>query len=167
MAKLIKKKDCKFKNGYIVKDDKVIGLPTAVWMQLNKLELMMQQYAYLDDQGEYHKAPSLEGFKRASSKKRSYVTVKETPTIDELVSKAESFMRETDAVNTANDVNKMIDRYGALVDWCASKKFVGGLQDGPLDLVMIGNPLELTPDDIASILLTIAKKPFKLELPED
>ena len=164
MTKLIKKKDCKFKAGHIIRKDKVVGIPTCVWLQLNKLELMVQQYLYLQKQPSYQKAPSLEGFVRESALKgnRPYIECPDTPVSDRRFQEAMAFMAEQDAVQHAAETNEMIDRFGALIDWLAGNKFIEGDCKNLIDTPKLGNPLELKPDQVASILHMIATSPIEL-----
>lgn len=166
MAKLIKKSKCEFEAGCIVKEDELIGIPKVVHLQLNKLELMMQQYSYLKDQPAYNAGPSLDGFERQSvlASERPYVEAPETPVTDKLIAEAMAFMKEADKVSNAADVNTAIDNFGALVDWCATDKFIEGDCYDKLDLYMLGNPLELTVDDIVNILKCIVESPIVIEV---
>lgn len=161
MAKLIKKDKCKFEAGIIVKKNKQIGLPYNVWCQLNKLEVMLQQYMYLKGQPAYCKGPSLNGFERetALTSDRPYVNKPETPTIDRRMKEALEFMEETDAVNDAQEINSAIDDFGALIDWCAAKKFIEGDCYKLIDTPQIGNPLALGENDIVRLLTILVKDP--------
>lgn len=165
MAKLISKSKCSFENGFVVKKSKIVSLPTAVYLQLNKLEIMMQQYEYLLKQPSYSPGPSLEGWKRKSGLKstRPYVDLPETPITDRRLAEAMQFMKEADAVNDAMVVNEMIDNFGDLIDWCSNDKFVEGNCIRPLDLYKIGNPLKLTADEVRSILTAIITSPIELK----
>lgn len=165
MAKLIKKSKCKFENGVIVKKSKVIGIPRVVWLQLNSLELMSQQYDYLATQPEACEGPSLKGFKRKSAlrAKRPYAMVEETPVTDRRVKEAMEFMAEQDCIANAELANEYVDRFGALVDWLDGDKFVEGECFTPIDTPTLGNPLKLTPEDVTKILLLIVSSPIRLE----
>ena len=165
MTKLINKDDLTFENNRIVKDDEIVGLPVDVVLQLHKLELMVQQYDYLTAQPSYSPAPSLDGFERKTALKsdRPYVNVPDTPVTDNRVEEAMAFMAEVDKVNEAADVNNMIDRFGALIDWLAAVKFVEGSYTGNIDTPVLGNPLVLTPGDVAAILTNIIMHPVIME----
>ena len=165
MAKLIKKSKCTFEEGHIIKKNKVVGIPEIVWLQLNKLELVAQQYMYLKGQPEYQAGPSLDGFERRSALKsdRPYVEKPDTPVIDERVAQAMAFIEETDAVNDAMKVNEIIDEYGELIDWCNAFKFIEGNCTKPIDTPELGNPLELAAYDIVNIIKIIVSSPITLE----
>lgn len=165
MAKLIKKSKCEFEAGIIVKDDEQVGIPPVVYLQLEKLETMVQQYRYLAAQKPACEGPSLEGFERKSAlvSERPYIPAPDTPVTDRRIAEAMEFMAEADAVANAADVNLAIDSFGALVDWCAADKFVEGDCYKKLDLYELGNPLELTADKIAGILKEIVESPITIE----
>lgn len=165
MTKLINKTDCTFESNRVVCEGEIVGLPVDVVMQLHKLELMVQQYDYLKAQPKYAPAPSLDGFERKTSvgKDRPYVNVPDTPITDSRVDLAMKFMAEVDKVNEAADVNNMIDRFGALIDWLAVPKFVEGSYTGNIDTPVLGSPLELTPGKVATILSQIIMHPVIME----
>lgn len=165
MAKLIKKSKCKFDNGYIVKKNEIIGIPYTVHMQLTKLDLVMQQYFYLRNQAGYNPGPSLEGFERKSTltKDRPYVEAPDTPVTDKRVAEAMAFMDEVDALHDADKVNKVIDDYGALIDWLACEKFVAGECFKPIDTPMLGNPLVLDPKSVVAVIKSMIESPIVLE----
>jgi len=161
MAKLIKKSKCTFEEGYIIKNGKQIGLPFIVWAQLNELEIMMQEHAYLKAQPTYQPGPSLEGFERKSAftKDRPYVDAPDTPVTDKRVAEALAFIDESEKVENAATVNNAIDKFGALIDWAASKKFIEDDCYTRIDTPSLGNPLELTPEAIVSVLRVLIEDP--------
>lgn len=165
MTKLIKKKDCKFKNCQIVKDDELIGIPRTVWMQFNKLELMSQQYMYLIKQPAYQAGPSLDGFVRKSAldEKMPYIDMPDTPVSDARVEEAFEFMREVDACTNVAEANNMLDRFKDLVLWCDGKKFVEGDCTEPIDTPTLGNPLNFKGEDVAQLLHMFASDPIVIE----
>lgn len=164
MTKMIKKSKCEFVGGYIVKKGEVIGLPRTVWLQLRKLETMVQQYMYLKGQPAYCSGPSLEGFEFRTSLMGDlpYVDMPETPVTDRRVEEALKFMEEADEIEAAVETNKMIDRFAALIDWCASDRFVEGPCVEPIESAEIGNPLDLKADEVAHVLGLIVNSPIVL-----
>lgn len=165
MAKLIKKSKCKFENGYIVKKNNQIGIPLTVWLQLNKLETMYQQYTYLLSQPAYQAGPSLEGFKKVSAleSKLPYVEAPETPVSDKLIAESLAFMEEADKINEAVEINNAIDRFSALFEWLDADKFLEGDCYKQIDTLFLGNPLELTPDAVAAIFKKIVSSAVVFE----
>ena len=164
MAKLIKKSKCTFEAGHIIKKEKVIHIPYTVWCQLNKLELIMQQYDYLVQQKPYCPGPSLEGFERESALtiQRPYVKEPDTPVTDKRIAEAMAFMEEVDATNNVEKINDLIDEYGELIDWAASDKFIEGTCDKEIDTPLLGNPLELTAEYIVKVLRAMLDNPIVL-----
>lgn len=165
MSKLIKKSKCDFEAGHIVKKNELIGIPYKVWAQLNKLELIVQQYDYLMNQPKYSAGPSLQGFERKSAlkKDRPYVEAPETPVTDRRVAEAMEFMAEVDSVNDTAEINEMIDDYGALIDWLAADKFVEGECYNPIDTPVLGDPLYLLPGEVVNIIKHLVKHPVEFE----
>ena len=165
MAKLVKKSKCTFEAGHIVKKDKVIGLPMNVWLQLNKLELIAQQYRYLVIQPAHCDGPSLEGFERKSmfGNDRPYAEMPDTPVMDQRVEEAMKFMAEIDGLNDTMEINQAIDSFGDLVDWCAGKKFIEGDCYKVIDTPEVGNPLTLEPQDIADFIKIVVSSPIVIE----
>lgn len=157
MAKLIKKSKCKFEAGQIVKGSELIGIPWNVHSQLMLLETMVQQHDYIAAQPKYQPAPTLDGFELKSALKpgRPYFDKPDTPTVDKRTEEALAYMAEVDQVNEAEYLNKWIDRFGALIDWLAADKFVEGDCTEKIDTPVLGNPLELTPDEVAAIIAHI------------
>lgn len=164
MTKLIKKEDCKFKKNRIVKDDEIVGIPMNVWLQLNKLETMFQQWNYLRAQPAYHCAPSLDGWVRKSDidKDLPYVDMPDTPVGDARVEEALAFMKEVDACSDAVVTNDMIDRFSALIHWCNDGEFIEGNCTDPIDTPCLGNPLDIDADAIVKVLKMIVSSPIEL-----
>lgn len=165
MTKLIKKSKCTFENGYIIKKNKVVGIPRIVHLQLDKLECMLQQMDYLITQPAGRPGPSLNGWQRKSALKsdRPYFDAPDTPVTDRRVEEAMQFMKEVDAVQDTVDTNKLIDEFGELIDWCAADKFVEGTDHSQLDLYVLGNPLELKPQTVAALLGRLVTSPVQIE----
>ena len=164
MPKLIKKKDCKFKAGQIVCGDEVVGIPHQVWYQLNKLELMWQQYSYLKRQPKYQKVPSLDGFVRQSAlkSKMPYIEVIDTPVTDKRFEESMKFMAEQEQIAAAAETNEMLDKFQSLVIWLDGKRFVEGDCIDPIDTPFLGNPLMLEPEAVSTVLLMIAESPIDM-----
>ena len=165
MTKIIKKSKCKFEHGLIVKKNKVIGVPTVVALQLMKLETVYQQWDYLRKQPAYQPGPSLNGFERKSifDTELPYVDMPDTPVTDARIEEAMAFMEECDKVEETGKVNEQIDEYKALIDWCSGDTFVEGNYEQALDTPCLGNPLELEPHTIVSILMAVVSNPIVME----
>lgn len=165
--KLIKKDKLTFKAGHLIKKNKVVGLPVNVWLQLNELETMIQQYDYLKKQKEYNPGPSLDGFERKRSEYFDNileVLPPETPVSDKRTAEAMAFMKEVDQVDKANEVNKTIERFRDLMLWCQHDEFIEGDCYNPIDLYVIGNPLELTEEQVAQFIERMVFDPVQFSV---
>lgn len=163
--KMIKKDKCKFENGFVCKGSKIIGLPADVALQIQKLELMIQQYEYLASQPAPRPMPSLDGFKfNDGLPKPMHFDRPDTPTMDARVAEAMAFCEEVEEVDNAIEVNKMIDRFTALINWCNADKFVAGDYVSPLRCPRIGDPLKLTEDQIVGTLLDMVIHPVTINM---
>ena len=162
MAKLIKKSKCTFEQGIIVKKDEQVGLPLVVWMQLDKLELIIEQFNYLRKQPRYQAGPSLKGFERMECKdtKRPYVEAPEMPVTDRRVAEAMKFMEEADELSNAKEINDAIDEFGELIDWCMADKFIEGICYNKINTPVIGNPLTLSAEDIRDFIRLVVENPI-------
>lgn len=166
MSKLIRKESIIFENGRFYHKDEEVNIEGAVAAQLNKLELMVQQYQYLEEQEPYSAGPSLAGFERktAIGTDRPYIDAPETPVLDKRAEEAKAFMEEIDSMTDAKEVNRQIDAFGELIDWCAKAKVptYEGLYAPIVDTPVLGNPLELTTDTVVEWLTKLTKRSFEL-----
>ena len=163
--KMIKKDKCKFDNGLIVKGSKIVGLPADVALQLQKFELMIQQYEYLASQPAPQPMPSLDGFEFDDGlSKPKHFGQPETPTMDARVEEAMAFCAEVEEVDQVIETNRMIDRFEALINWCNADKFVAGDYVSPLRCPRIGNPLKLTEDLVIGTIVDMVKHPVVIEV---
>ena len=155
---LVAKNNCEFRYGFITDGTVILGMPNQVALQLNKLELMCQQYEYLKSQpqGQFVPMPTLDGFVRKSAlhTKLPKVALPETPTIDAKVAESMAFMEELDAVEDTRELNEQIKKFAPLFDWIAADEFPEGDWTDPLDLPVLGDPLALTADHIVGLLGT-------------
>lgn len=160
---IIHKKDCRFENGYILDCDEIIGINGDVHRLLERLELMAQQYEYLMAQPApcHVPVPTLENFKRKSALHADlpYEEMPATPAIDAQVAQSMAFVEEQDALEDARDLNKMIDKFATLFDWVAADEFPEGNCTLPLDLPTLGNPLELTAEQVKALLKQMVYHP--------
>lgn len=162
------KKDYQFLEGHVIDPDTgdCIVLPVAVVYQAHKLDLMAQQYDYLNGQPAYQPGPSLQGFQRKSIQDhpRPYLEDPETPVTDARVAEAMAFMAEADVMNQVNDVNDAINEFGDLFDFlCSDHWFEPANGATFVDAPTLGNILELTPEEARGILEEIAASPIVLE----
>ena len=164
---MINKEFCKFENGYIVDGNEIVGMPLSVVMQLDKLELMCQQYEYLKAQPKacHTPLPTLKNFKRKSALHAGAPQLEEpeTPTIDRKVAEAQEFMDELDLVCDYRELNKQLEKFGLLFDWLDAKKFAEGDCTRPMDLPTLGNPLELTKEQVVEAIKEMYLNPVAFD----
>lgn len=160
MAKIYKKSKLTYKNGYIVKDDKVIGVPNRIVAGLNGLERQLQEAKFNHDNPVESVKPRPEfGFQTERGDVFCRV-VAVTPNLVEAVEKTMKIMDELDDVSWAERANKAFAVYQDIIDWVCDKHVVACKQQSQLrfDLKFIGNPLELTKDDIVEIIMAIEQR---------
>lgn len=163
--KMINKNKCKFDNGFICKGNKIVGLPVNVAFQLQKLELMIQQYEYLAAQPKAQPMPTLDGFKFDDGlPKPAYVEQPDTPTMDARVAEALAFCDEVAEVDKAAETNRMIERFADLINWCNADKFVAGDYVSPLRCPRIGNPLKLTEAQVIGTIARMVCNPLTIDV---
>lgn len=167
MARIIKKNECEFIDGYIVKDGETVNLPANVRLLIERLELMLQQYKYLKGQKPYSPGPSLEGFEFKSALHKGVADlfeIPETPGLDAKLAEAFALMDEIDTMKAAKDLNDVIRKFEPLFEFASKDHFFEGMVSGaaPIDCITIGNPLELTVDQIKAALQTIVDSPVEM-----
>ena len=168
MAKFINKSDCVWDNGYVVNGDEIVNIPFAVAMQARALDIMLQQYRHLKKQPTYVPAPSLDDFKAQHiyDGNRPYLEMPDTPVTDKRVAESMAFLDECHREATVKEVNAAIDKFGLLVDWLDSDKILvddTATCSNRFDTPALGDMLELSSEDVVSILLTIAESPVELD----
>lgn len=152
MAKMYKKSDLKFENGYVLtQDDEVVALPPKVAEQFNDMETLLQQQAYLAAQGEAKPEPTLDGFKRESTVKHAFVTV-ETKHLDAEVERCEGLLHDIRQSDMAKYVNAVLAKYDELMIFMHEEKFVEGDKVVQIDTPTIGDPLTADPDEVVDRL---------------
>jgi len=155
--KFVKKNKLKFKNGYFIYKDGIVGIDPQVVSMLNELEREIQKFDYLDEQPEAAPEPSLEGF-HFKSAIHKYPTIQVfTPHLDEAIAEAKAIMDEIDGKESAEEVNEILRMYQPLIEWASADKIVIYKNPSKLpqavDTKTIGNPLELEEDEIVDAIM--------------
>lgn len=155
--KMYKKSDLTLVDGMLVTEDGDIVIPDIrIIDEANALETMVQKKRYMDGQPEAVPAPSLEGFERISNNDVTGAFVAKTPMLDSKAEEALKIMEELDAIATtekANEMHSMFEhliqfvRTDYVIDTCSS---FGVIEK--FDMPLLGNPLELTVDDVADAI---------------
>ena len=152
MAKMYKKSDLKFENGYVLtQDDEVVALPPKVAEQFNDMETLLQQQAYLRKQGEAKPEPTLDGFERESTVKHAFVTV-ETKHLDAEIERCEGLLHDIRQSDMAKYVNAVLAKYDELMIFMHEEKFVEGDKVVQIDTPTIGDPLTADPNEVVDRL---------------
>lgn len=152
MAKMYRKCDLKFDNGYIVDDDmNVVALPAGVGEMFNDLETTLQKIDYLDKQPEGCKEPSLDGFERKSSFTEFTIEV-DTPLMDAKVEEGRKILEEIRRSEVGAAASKLVNKYHDVFEFLDGDRFVEGDKVVRLDLCILGDPLKITPDDVVKII---------------
>lgn len=152
--KMYKKKDCKYKDGYIVCGGKVLSIDNKIVDLLNELEDWIQRSCYDDVKQKICDFCSVKRkeFHRVSEHGKIYPTIiPNTPDLDKAVEQTMAIMEDLDAIAAAEKMNDLVKRLAPVFEFAASKTIVSGDQavQHRFDLPTIGNPLKLTPQDIA------------------
>jgi len=153
--KIYKKEVCMYVDGYIVCGDEVVGVPTAIIHQLNKLETDMQKAEHRRANKIELKAP--EPFVRKHEGKSHIVVTPDTPVLDEAVDKAMKLMDDIETVEAASAVNDYLADLESAIEWIQSPNVVSSdtVLVEKFDLPTLGNPLELDEEDIVEAVVNL------------
>lgn len=165
MAKLIKKSSCKTVDGLLVKGKgRLVAPDIDVVHQFRKLDLMVQRLNYLEDQGKFHEAPSLDGFEPIDAGKikamRYKISKPETPAMDARIAEAKQFMEETQSMHDTAEANILADGLVDLLAFCDSDVFVACDREF-CNMSVLGDIMELTAEDVMNCIYRICTSGFK------
>lgn len=155
MAKMYKKDKLSYKNGFIVKGDKVVGVDNTIVATLNRFEREYQRYLWNE---------SIEKPKPVEDKPFMFKTehgniypkvIPDTPLLDIKALEAITIMDELDEIKTADKINEVFEDNFDLFAWLDSEYIVSCKHQQQLrfDLHYLGNPLELTKDKLRDIII--------------
>lgn len=158
IMKVYKKSDLTLNHGLLVSKDGDIVIPDiAIVNQANRLETVLQEAVYLNEQPKAQPMPSLNGFERKSIKDSTRQKFEaDTPIMDAKQKEALALMDEIDDVTTVNQANELLMQFDKLVDF-VSQDFVidCGNELYCFDTPIIGNVLDLTADDVSKAVAYI------------
>lgn len=153
--KMYEKKELEYKGGYLVAGDKVVGLDNNLVRMLNELE-EDYQFAKFTHTKEMLTLPSpTMEFHRKSEHGKIMPTIEvETPELDAAVEKSVKMMDELDAVSSATIANEYLEKIMPLIMFVDDPFVVSVDQPSQerLDLLCVGNPLELTKDKLVDMV---------------
>ena len=153
-TKLVKKDKLDFKDGFFYKKNKRVYIESNVVYELNDLETKAQQYAYLEDQGDYHPQPTLDGFERTSINDTVVNIHTSTPILDAEMKKTIDMLEEIDKYNDAEEIERVVKNYIHLIRWLKADEIV--VSDTGIDVAVdtpcLGSPLELEYNSILNLI---------------
>jgi len=155
MAKIIKKKDLVYKDGFLVKKgkSKVVGIDRELYAALMSLERLAQASVYIASQAPGRPDPSLEGFIQTSEHDVLLPHFDaETPLLNAKFKESEQILEELRAADRAGSMTGMMRHYGCVIEFIEGKRFIEGDCTDRLDLPYVGNPLDLSTDAVVKIV---------------
>lgn len=156
--KMIDKKDCEYKGGYIVNDGKVVCVDNEVVDLLNKLEEDVQRKQFEDTSKPLCFDMPVGEFVRKTERGKVMPHVEaKTPELDKMVENTLKIMDEVDDIHNAELINEYFSTIVPVVMF-ADDDFIVSCEHGTqhrFDLPTIGNPLELTKDDLAEFVMSL------------
>ena len=151
MAKFYSKSDLSFKSGYVVNaDGDVVALPKGVARQLNDIETMVQEAAWVSEHQVEEREP--EEFVRKSAFGSAPTITVDTPLLDKKVEESVRLHKELEQQICAEKLTEIIAGFKEAFAFCAEKEFVEGDKVIRLDLPTLGDPLKLTSDSLTAIV---------------
>ena len=143
MAKFYSKSDLIFKSGYVVNaDGDVVALPKGVARQLNDIETMVQEGAWVSEHEVDEKKP--EEFVRKSAFGSAPTVTVDTPLLDKKVEESMRLHEELEQQLCADKLNEVIAGFKETFAFCDEDSFIEGDEVVRLDLPTLGDPLKLT-----------------------
>ena len=163
--KMYEKSELTLVNGRLVdKDKNVIAVNPNIVHEANNLETRAQKTDYLLAQPAATPMPTLDGFKRKSSKDTGVKFNTTTPLMDAKMQETMDLMDELDDMALADKANAMLDDFKHLIEFAQNDYVVS--EDGifgctnAFDMPTLGSVLELTVDDICNVVaLAVVMKP--------
>lgn len=153
--KMFKKEELEYRNGYIVKNDEIIGVDNKIVDMFNQFEEDIQRAKHEKDN---KPAPVEEPkpFYRKTERGSVYPFVQaDTPVLDKMTERAINLMDELDSVGAADKINDYFDTIQPIILFADDEFVVSGEQASQhrFDLPTIGNPLKVTKEDLCSFVI--------------
>lgn len=149
--KMINKADCEYKGGYIVCNGEIVCIDNEIVDLFNKLEEDVQRATF-----EANKQPVVAVFNEEFARKTEHGKIMpfvkaSTPELDNVVDKTMKIMDELDACASAELANEYFAGIKPLIMFVNDEFIVSGEQatQHRFDLPTIGNPLNISKDDLA------------------
>ena len=162
--KMYKKKNCKYKNGYITHKGKVVSVDNKVVDLFNKLEEDMQR-AMFERQNEQHcYCAPVQELRRKTERGNIVPTFNvDTPELDEAIDKSMLIMNELDTVSKAKEMEAYLRKMIPLIEFMEDKEIVSTDQavQHRFDLPTIGNPLNMNKETLSSCVSIVFGMDFE------
>jgi hypothetical protein len=155
--KMYKKNKLEYKNGYIVKGDKVVGIDNMIVAMFNELDTDLQK-AEFRRQHPVKPVAEQPKFSRMTEHGEVFVQVgAETPVLDEMVEKTIAMLDEVDQLDIAKKVTEYMASIQQLIQWVEDDYVVTAEQQVQhrFDLPFVGNPLELDKDLLLGMVVNM------------
>ena len=167
MTKFVKKSDCIVRQGYIVHDDEVIGLPLAVAGELEKLIFSIQAANYNENNqpSKIFKTPEKFEPKMSYNDWHRSVTKVETPALDKAVEEALAIVDDIEHMEKSEKIDELLKEYQNLLMFIEEDEFLPGICPDRLGVPDDLNPLTMTVDDFKECLVQIVEygcRPFNM-----
>ena len=148
--KMIDKKDCEYKGGYIVSDGKIVCVDNKIVELFNQLDTDVQRAQF--EASKPVVIPFTGEFERKTERGAIYpVIVADTPELDKMTDRAIRIMDEFDSMESVDKVNEYFEGIMPLVEFVNDDFIVSCDQEhqARFDLPTIGSPLEIDKDTLA------------------
>lgn len=155
MAKMYKKDKLQYKNGFIVKGDKVVGVDNTIVAALNRFERAYQKFLW-NENIEKPKPVEDKPFMFETEHGNIYPKVTpDTPLLDIKALETMTIMDELDEIKAAEKINEVFNDNLDLFAWLDSEYIISCKHQQQLqfDLRYLGNPLKLTKDRLCEIII--------------
>lgn len=154
--KMISKKDCEYKGGYIVNDGNIVCIDNEVVDLLNKLDVDIQRAKF--EANNHQPATPVKEFVPETEHGAIYPVIEaDTPELDKLTEKSMKIMDEIDAMADAEMANMYFAGIHPLIMFVNDEFIVSGEQatQHRFDLPTVGNPLELDKNSLADLVMSM------------
>jgi hypothetical protein len=153
-TKMYKKSKLEYKNGYIVKNGKIISVDNKIVDMFNQLETDYQR-ALWDANHPVMPAVGRPEFQFETERGKVHPVIKvHTPNLDEAISKAKDIMDDLDAIDAADRATEYLNKIQPLIQFICDDHIVSCNQETlhRFDLKFIGNPLELDKETLGYLV---------------
>ena len=153
--KMYKKNKLEYKNGYLVKGEKVIGVDNYIVAMFNDLDTDLQK-AEFKRQHPVKPVEKQPEFSRMTEHGKVFVQVgADTPVLDEMVEKTMALLDEVDDLDVAKKITEYMASIQPLIQWVEDDHVVTAEQQVQhrFDLPMVGNPLKLDKDMLLDMVI--------------